>query len=145
MPAERVIAGLVRVAAEDLAGARLLAAAGNRNAVYLVEQAAEKVIRAVLTSESKHAGIGHQLDAMVDEIPDENPVKALLRGVEHLSAYATAFRYPSAVGRVRPGPTRAEIEADITRVDALIAEVVKQFIVDLASPDAPAKRATPIR
>jgi HEPN domain-containing protein len=43
-----VIAGMLRIAGEDLDGARLLNQAGNRNAAYLCEQAAEKVIRAVL-------------------------------------------------------------------------------------------------
>jgi hypothetical protein len=42
MSAELLIANLLRVAHEDLAGARLLASADNRNAVYLCEQAAEK-------------------------------------------------------------------------------------------------------
>lgn len=57
MSAELLIANLLRVASEDLDGARLLAASGNRNAIYLCEQAAEKVITAVLTSEAIHAGI----------------------------------------------------------------------------------------
>jgi HEPN domain-containing protein len=48
--AGRVIANLLRIAHEDLEGARLLNARGNRNAIYLCEQAAEKIIRAVLTS-----------------------------------------------------------------------------------------------
>ena len=54
MSAEKVIASYLRVAAEDLRGARLLAKDENRNAIYLCSQAAEKVIRAVLTSEDKH-------------------------------------------------------------------------------------------
>ena len=56
MSAELLIANMLRVAAEDLAGARLLASAGNRNAIYLREQAAEKIILSVLTSEGKRAG-----------------------------------------------------------------------------------------
>lgn len=47
MSADHVIA--------DLDGARLLNPAGNRNAPYLAEQAAEKLIRAVLTSEGIQA------------------------------------------------------------------------------------------
>jgi len=42
MSAELLIANLLRVASEDLEGARLLAASNNRNAVYLCEQAAER-------------------------------------------------------------------------------------------------------
>ncbi len=85
MVADLVIANLLRIAREDLDGALLLASRGNRNAAYLGEQAAEKVIRAVLTSEGQHAGIRHQLDAMVDLVPDENPLKPALREIEELA------------------------------------------------------------
>ena len=53
MSAELLIANTLRIAREDLDGALLLASSANRNAVYLCEQAAEKVIRAVLTSEGE--------------------------------------------------------------------------------------------
>jgi len=95
-------------------GARLLAGPGNRNAIYLCEQAAEKVIRAVLTSEATHAGIEHQLQEMVDLVPDANPLKALLRDIEYLTAYARAtdIRPRRAASRCRrrgipsPEPSR---------------------------------------
>jgi HEPN domain-containing protein len=47
MSAEVLIASYLRIAREDLAGARQLASSGNRNAMYLCSQAAEKIIRAV--------------------------------------------------------------------------------------------------
>ena len=72
MSADVVIANFLRVADQDLEGAKVLAtASNNRTAVYLCEQAAEKIIRAVLTAEGVHAGIRHQLDEMVDLVPDE--------------------------------------------------------------------------
>jgi HEPN domain-containing protein len=80
--AERVIANLLRIAREDLEGARTLNVRRNRNAIYLCEQAAEKLMRAVLTSEKVHAGVRHQLDEMVTLMPDANPIKPRLR--EHL-------------------------------------------------------------
>ena len=40
MSTEAVIAGFLRIAKEDLDGAKLLARQNNRNAVYLCEQAA---------------------------------------------------------------------------------------------------------
>lgn len=74
-----LIASLLRIAREDLDGARLLATRDNRNAIYLCEQAAEKVIRAILTSEGIHAGIRHSLRQMVEEsIPDDHPYKSRL-------------------------------------------------------------------
>jgi len=51
-----MIANLLRIAREDLEGARLLNTQRNRNAIYLCEQAAEKIIRAVLTSEKREKG-----------------------------------------------------------------------------------------
>jgi len=82
LSAELVIANMLRFAREDLAGATLLASQGNRNAIYLCQQAAEKVIRAVLTSEGKHAGIKHHLDEMVDLVPQDNPMRPALRGLD---------------------------------------------------------------
>ena len=51
MSAERVIANTLRLAQADLDAAGLLHAGNNRYAVYHCEQAAEKIIKAVLTSE----------------------------------------------------------------------------------------------
>ena len=94
MSVERTIANFLRIAEEDLQGARLLAGARNRNAAYLAQQAAEKVLRAVLTSEGTHAGVRHDLREMVAMVPDGNPTKALLRATVGLAAFATAYRYP---------------------------------------------------
>jgi len=145
MSAEAQIASLLRVAAEDLQGARLLAAAGNRNAVYLCSQAAEKVIRAVLTSEGIHAGIKHLLREMVDLIPDLNPLKPALRAIEHLGAYATAYRYPTPAGRVVDPPGAAEFDKFAAAVDAALRAAVTAFAVDLADSRRPAGRPGPAR
>jgi HEPN domain-containing protein len=140
-----VIAGMLRIASQDLEGARLLNQAGNRNAAYLCEQAAEKVIRAILTSEGIQAGVRHELPDMVDQVPDENPIKPALRAIEHLAAYATAFRYPSPRGRIRPPPTTAELDADLAKISAALSAVIAAFRVDLLKRDAPAGKPEPIR
>ena len=145
MSAEVLVANLLRVAKEDLDGARLLGTAGNRNAVYLCEQAAEKTIRAVLTSEGISAGIRHRLSEMVDQIPDENTIKSLLRAIEHLAAYATAYRYPTAVGRIQATPSPADLEADMKLVESAITTVASRFGVDLSARGSPARSAAPIR
>jgi HEPN domain-containing protein len=145
MIADLVIANLLRIAREDLDGASMLAPRGNRNAAYLCEQAAEKVIRAVLTSEGQHAGIRHQLDEMVNLVPDENPLKPGLREIEQLAAYATAYRYPTSVGRIPNAPEGGELAALIKKVDAVLGEAASRFGVDLAKKGAPATRPKPIR
>ena len=145
MSAEIVIANFLRVAGQDLEGAKLLLAGGNRNAAYLCEQAAEKVIRAVPTSEGKHAGVRHQLDEMVDAIPDENPIKPLLAAIQHLAAFATTFRYPSPTGKIKPPPSGAQVEADIAKVKEALSQSTAHFGVDLGKPNEPAATPGPIR
>ncbi len=145
MSADRLIASYLRVAKEDLDGARVLAKAGNRNAIYLCEQAAEKVIRAVLTSESQHAGIKHHLGEMVDLIPDSNPIKPMLRAIEHLAAYATSFRYPTDAGRIKAPPSPTTLTSDLAAVERALGETSGRFGVDLAAADGPATTPTPIR
>lgn len=145
MSAELLVANLLRVAKEDLDGARLLGSANNRNAVYLCEQAAEKIIRAVLTTEGKHAGIKHLLDEMVDLVPDENPLKPDLRSIEHLAAYATAYRYPTAAGRTKQTPLVSDFTLDLQKVEATLQRAAAQFGVALAKRDAPATNARPAR
>lgn len=109
MSADLVIAAYVRIAKQDLDAARLANQAANRNAAYPCEQAAEKLIRAVLTSEGIQGGIRHELPELVAKIPDANPVK-LLRAIERVDAYATSYRYPSPRGRIKSAPTPAEID-----------------------------------
>ena len=139
LSAEFLIANLLRVAKEDLAASRLLASAGNRNAVYLCEQAAEKIIRAVLTSEKQHAGISHQLNDMVDLIPDQNPIKSSLQSTEHLAAYATSYRYPSPTGRIKQGPDARTLEIDLRNMESALSEAARWFGVDLDKDGTPAR------
>lgn len=126
MSAERVVANLLRIAREDLEGARALSAQGNRNAIYLAEQAAEKIIRAVLTSE-------------------KIPLKPRLRVLQHLGAYATAYRYTTPTGRIPTEPSAAQVSAAIASVDVALTEAVGRFGVDLAATDQPARTSAPIR
>lgn len=145
MSADLVIAGYVHIAKQDLDGARLLNRDENRNAAYLCEQAAEKLIRAVLTSEGIQAGIRHELPDMVSKIPDANPVKPLLRAIEHLDAYATAYRYPSPRGRVKPAPSRAELDQYIANIDRALAEIAARFQIDVSKSTGSAGKPDPIR
>jgi HEPN domain-containing protein len=135
LSAERVIANLLRIAREDLEGARMLNARGNRNAIYLWEQAAEKIIRAVLTSEKVHAGVRHQLDEMVGLVPDENPIKPRLRSLQHLST-ARRRRESSRVVAIRGR------ELSVLGVDARADHGLEQLRYHLARTMAPMTATT---
>ena len=145
MSAELLIANLLRVAKEDLEGARLLSSTANRNAVYLCEQSVEKIIRAVLTSEGKHAGIKHHLKEMVDLVPDENPLKPYLRAIEHLGAFATSYRYPTASGRIPSPPQPADFNEIVRKVEEALTAALGRFRVDPSKPNMPAGNPGPIR
>jgi hypothetical protein len=103
------------------------------------------LIRAVLTSERIQAGIRHELPDMVAQIPDANPMKALLRAIENLDVYATAYRYPSPKGRVKNPPTPAEVDEYITKIELAPTEIAARFSIDLSRLEGPAGNAEPIR
>lgn len=144
MSVERTIANFLRIAEEDLKGARLLAGARNRNAAYLAQQAAEKVLRAVLTSEGTHAGVRHDLREMVAMVPDGNPTKALLRATVGLAAFATAYRYPGTA-RIPQSPSDAALDDHLSDVQRALDAVSLGLGVDLGMPDAVATRPHPMR
>jgi HEPN domain-containing protein len=143
MRADLLIANTLRIAKEDLDAARLLAPHGNRNATYLCEQAAEKIILAVLTSEGKHGGIKHRLDEMVSLVPDENPLKTALRDIECLAAYATTYRY--ATPRIPSGLTAEALSDQMAKVESALNKVAERFGVDLLASNKPATTPGPIR
>ena len=145
MSSEQVIASTLRLANADLEAAKLLRAGKNRYAVYHCEQAAEKILKAILTSEGVHANIKHQLDDMVAQVPDANPLKPLLKQIEHLSAYATTYRYATSSGKIKPPPEDATLEADMASVHAVLSATASAFGVDLTQHDQPARTAKPPR
>ncbi|HEY6728165.1 MAG TPA: HEPN domain-containing protein [Polyangiaceae bacterium] len=145
MSAERVIANTLRLALADLDAAKLLHMGKNPYAIYHCEQAAEKIIKAVLTSEGVHANIKHLLDDMVKQVPDANPLKALLKGIEHLAAYATTYRYATTSGNIKPAPDDATLEADMAIVNDALVAATAAFGVDLNKQDQPARTAKPPR
>jgi hypothetical protein len=107
--AEVQIASFLWLASEDLEAARLLATQQPQRGVPVLTGRGEKVIRAVLTAEGKHAGIRHLLDEMVDQVPDANPLKPALRAIQNLGSYATTYRYPTATGRILAAPTAGDL------------------------------------
>ena len=143
---ELTIANLLRIAAQDLEGARQLAGASNRNAPYLCQQAAEKVARAVAHPEGGHAGREHRIDVIVDLLPDANPLKGLLRPLNELTPYATTYRYPRSAGRISEAPSPQRMALLIDRTEAALVAAARAFGVDLAAPDSlPAADGSPVR
>ncbi len=146
--APRVIAGQISLEAGYLRDPRILAQHGSRNGVNLPFLAAEAVLLAVMTSENLDAGRAtqHQLAAMIDRLPDANPLKPAFRQIEALTAYATTFRYVTPAGRIKDVPDTARL----THWQAITADIIdrcsKHFGIDLQDPAHPtALRSGPLR
>jgi HEPN domain-containing protein len=80
-----------------------------RGAAYHCQQAAEKLVKAVLA----HAGLAfpktHDIGALVGLLPEGRPLKSKLRIFEKLTPYGVAYRYPAE--DEWEIPTAATIEA----------------------------------
>jgi len=121
MNRRRVDAFLV-IASEELEASRRLQAWLPRQAEYFLQQAVEKLLRAVLEVELVAAGFGHGLAELAHRLPEGHVFRERFKGFDHLSAASTMYRYPTAGGRI--ATVSAEAVADeLKRVEALDAEV----------------------
>ena len=95
-----------------------------RQAAWSVEQAAEKMIKAILTVEEiAFPATSHQLDHLVSLIPSDNPFKADLLDLTRLTSAATIYRYPTAGGDVPRDPPEKETTEDLEKIRLLLPEV----------------------
>lgn len=121
MPADPVVAGYLAAAADDLDAARRLATPpANRLAAYHLQQAAEKLIKAVLVHRKIHPGLEHRIDVLVGMLNPSDPWQPLLDSLDRFTPYATTYRYPSPTGRLKPGPNTANVLAEADELEALL-------------------------
>jgi hypothetical protein len=78
---------------------------------------------------------------MVKQVPEANPIKPLLKQIEHLAAYATTYRYATTSGNIKPSPDDNTLKADMAGVSAALSAAAAAFGVDLSKPDQPARIA----
>lgn len=122
-PDPRVItAYLDDVAVELDAAKRLVVDPPNRLAAFHLEQAAEKLVKAVRLARGLRVTADHNIEALVDELPIDDAWRVKLRVLEPLSAYATTYRYPSPTGKRKGGPSNDEVLVWIKAIEGLTAE-----------------------
>lgn len=119
---QRRLEALLDLADQDVEAALLLAAKGNRYAAFHCQQAAEKLIKALLDHRGIEFGGEHHLDVLVDKFADTEIWKPILRKLEKYSAYATTFRYAKPGGGLMPAPDSAVVEKDVEEIGRLIAK-----------------------
>ena len=114
------IAAFLALAREDLEAARLLELGVPRQAAFFLQQAAEKIGKALLVREGVDPARIHAIGRLAAELPETHPLKFELMALDRLSVYATAMRYPSPTGKLPPAPDPQIIEAEIHAVADLL-------------------------
>lgn len=101
----------------------------------------------IATSEAIHIERpdAHQLEKTVRRFPAENPLTASIRQLTWLEAYATAFRYPTAAGRVPPAPPMSRVTVALDGIETVLERLVDHFGVDLDRENYPAAVTAAIR
>jgi HEPN domain-containing protein len=86
------------LANEEMRAAEMLLQTLPRQSAFFQQQAAEKLVRAVLEVEGVPAGPTHNLRALTDLLKADNPTKPEFLAVDEWSSAATRFRYPTGSG-----------------------------------------------
>lgn len=129
MPSDkRVITAWLDDADSDLAAARTLSASKNRHAAFHLQQAAEKLVKAVRLARGHYATASHRIDELLDDLPDEDEWRVRLEVLGPLSEYATAFRYPSASGNLKPAPPAQVVDDWAARIAVMLADARTAFL-----------------
>ena len=114
-------ATFLALAGDELAAAKLLLGAQHgRQASFHLQQAAERLIQAVLTTERIGFARTHQLGAMAALLPEEHSWRADLAALDELTSHATAYRFPLPNGNVPAPPDERELLAAVDRLARLL-------------------------
>lgn len=129
-PERLVIAAYLDDVDLDLDAAnRLVAEPPNRLAAFHLQQAAEKLIKAVRLAHGLRVTAEHNLELLVAELPRDHSWRTKLAALESLSSYATAYRYPSPMGKRKTGPGADEVLIWIKTIAGLSAEARGAFVL----------------
>jgi HEPN domain-containing protein len=110
------------------AAKRLIAEPPNRLAAFHLQQAAEKLIKAVRLGHGLRVTAEHNLELLIGELPRDDPWRTKLVVLESLSSYATSYRYPSPSGRRKDAPSSDEVLVWIRTIAGLSAEARAAFV-----------------
>jgi HEPN domain-containing protein len=114
------------LANEEMKAAEMLLETLPRQSAFFQQQAAEKLLRAVLEVEGIPAGPTHNLRTLTDLLDADNAMKPEFLAVEEWSSAATRFRYPSGSGAALSIP--AETLSDRQRRLLALQRVVSSFV-----------------
>ena len=120
---QEAVASFIALAKEDLVLARKLVAEHPRHSAFLIEQGAEKLLKAVLTAEGISFSAGHQLGRLADLLPRDHVWWADLTAFDEYTKFATVTRYPRPGGGMPEVPSRQTLDAALKKVASLVSEI----------------------
>jgi HEPN domain-containing protein len=127
VPPNPFVLGLLDAAAEDLVAAeRLLTDPPSRLAEFHLQQAAEKLAKAVMSARGQHATREHRLQLLSNTLAVGDPWRTRLAAVAHLDRFATAFRYPGTSGRLAAARAVDQSRADLAQLRAWLDEARRE-------------------
>ena len=133
----KVSAGLLGAALRDIKSAETLVDTRDPDqaftAAYLVQQAAEKIAKALLANMGHLVTKEHRLAFNLPPL-EADPQAPDLKHFTRYDAYATTARYPYPNGDLFPSPNIDELDADIRSLRALYTSTLTR----LGLPDPPA-------
>ncbi len=121
------IEAFLQLATEELGVATGLVEEAPRQCAYLLQQAAEKMARAILTAADVQFGPGHNLGQMAGALPEDHPWTKKIRSLNKHSPAATRYRYPTPEGRLLEPPSTRRLAQDVRELTDLLEEA-RRFV-----------------
>lgn len=125
--------------------------ADSRNCPNYLVYSVENLIIAIWESEGISPSVArrqtgnHQLDRMIDLLPDVCAAKPLLSPLSGLTAYATTFRYASPSGKIPKAADVNVVQEWLHQAQAVIEVCARHFQVDVSIEDPVAGHVGPLR
>jgi hypothetical protein len=111
----------IALARNDLELARLVSARDPGNAAFHLQQAAEKLAKAVLDIEGIPSGATHQIGALAALLPTDHVFRPDLAAFDRFSSYATSTPLPG--GGLPRLPAKDFLAEGIREVASLVDEI----------------------
>jgi hypothetical protein len=150
MHKRKAIGSCVALACENLLSVKKLGP-DDRVAINAMVYIAENLLSAIMMSEDIDVSMvrrrhgNHQIDSMIDCLPDECSIKVEFLNLSELTIYATTFRYPTPSGRIPEMPKPEEAQAYFDTLFSILEKVTRHFQVNPRLSEPVAGIVSPLR
>jgi HEPN domain-containing protein len=118
----RRVAAFRKIAMEELSAAKMLSGEHRPQSAYFLQQAVEKLARAILEIDDVPVGPTHQIQQLARMMVGRSELVSRFVKLDELSSAATKFRYPGPTGNLSD-ISAAKLELLHIEVVSLLSEV----------------------